>query len=156
MPSQKTSEKQKEKTLSKPPVERMTDSVKEGTFIRKGGNKEDDFLNYSHSLVCFEGEARDAVKQMVVGADTKSHILRIDASQSLVYRWIEAHVPTAQIEEITALASSVLDDRNRAVQWLSQPNAATDNRPPIDLIGENNGYERVKNLLLRIEYGVLA
>ena len=67
----------------------------------------------------------------------------------------EALLPSAQIEEITALASSVLEDPDKAVLWLSHPNAATDDSPPINLIGESNGYERVKNLLLRIEYGVL-
>jgi hypothetical protein len=76
--------------------------------------------------------------------------------QALVRHWIKTHVPTAQIEEITALAYTVIEDEDQAVRWLSEPCLATDNRPPIDLIGEKNGFERVKNLLLRIEYGVLA
>jgi hypothetical protein len=74
----------------------------------------------------------------------------------LFLRWIISHVPTAEIEEITALASAVLEGRDKAVKWLSEPNLATDSRPPIDLIGEQQGFERVKNLLLRIEFGVLA
>ncbi len=75
---------------------------------------------------------------------------------TLVQHWIKAHVPTAQIQEIAVLAFTVLDDKNQAVKWLTEPNLATDNRPPIDLIGERDGFDRVKNLLLRVEYGVLA
>lgn len=54
------------------------------------------------------------------------------------------------------MATAVLEDRDKAVSWLSKTNPATDNRAPIELIGEPLGFERVKNLLLRIEYGVLA
>lgn len=70
--------------------------------------------------------------------------------------WIKGHLPADEIEEISTLASAVIGDKSKATQWLSEPNLATDNRAPIDLIGEKDGYERVKNLLLRIEYGVLA
>lgn len=75
---------------------------------------------------------------------------------ALAQTWIRRHLPAAEIEAISTLASAVIGDKNKATQWLSEPNVATDNRAPIDLIGEKDGYERVKNLLLRIEYGVLA
>jgi putative toxin-antitoxin system antitoxin component (TIGR02293 family) len=65
-------------------------------------------------------------------------------------------MPTAQIEEISILASAVLGDQDKGVKWLSEPNIAMDSKAPIDCIGEQAGYERVKNLLLRIEYGALA
>jgi hypothetical protein len=78
------------------------------------------------------------------------------ASAFLIQHWIRNHVPTTQINEISILASAVLGDRDKAVRWLSEPNPAMDNRPPIDLVGEHDGFDRVKNLLLRIEYGVLA
>jgi hypothetical protein len=77
-------------------------------------------------------------------------------SAFLVQHWIRNHVPTTQINEISILASAVLGDKDKAVRWLSEPNPAMNNRPPIDLVGENNGFDRVKNLLLRIEYGVLG
>ena len=74
----------------------------------------------------------------------------------LLQQWIKSHAPTNQIEEITLLATTVLGDKDKAQKWLSEPNVAMDNRPPIELIGEKDGFERVKNLLLRVEYGVLA
>lgn len=84
-----------------------------------------------------------------------SGVITIDIT-ALAQQWITRHLPAAEIQEISALASAVIGDANKAMQWLSQPNLATDNRAPIDLIGEQNGYERVKSLLLRVEYGVLA
>jgi hypothetical protein len=75
---------------------------------------------------------------------------------SLIHHWIKNHVPTTQIEEISILATAVIGDQEKAMKWLSEPNLAMGNRPPIDFVGEKDGYERVKNLLLRIEYGALA
>jgi putative toxin-antitoxin system antitoxin component (TIGR02293 family) len=58
--------------------------------------------------------------------------------------------------EITALAISVFGKEETAKEWLSERNLATDDKPPIGLLDTAEGVERVKNLLLRIEYGVLA
>jgi len=75
---------------------------------------------------------------------------------TLAQKWITRHLPAAEIEDISTLASAVIGDKRKATQWLSEPNIATDNRAPIDLIGERDGYERVTSLLMRVEYGVLA
>lgn len=74
----------------------------------------------------------------------------------LLGQWVKTHAPVNQIRDIEALAETVLDDKQQAFKWLSEPNPATDDKPPIDLLGDQSGYDRVKNLLLRIEYGVLA
>jgi putative toxin-antitoxin system antitoxin component (TIGR02293 family) len=60
------------------------------------------------------------------------------------------------LAQLQALAEEVFGDKTMALDWLQQPNLATDGRPPIDLLSTSDGFERVKNLLLRIEYGVLA
>lgn len=54
------------------------------------------------------------------------------------------------------LASSIFGDRQVAKEWLSEPNLATDNKPPVALLGSDSGLLRVQTLLHRIEYGVLA
>jgi uncharacterized protein (DUF2384 family) len=87
---------------------------------------------------------------------SSEHLSENDAAFVLVQEWAKRHAPKAQIEEISTLASVVIGDRLMAVRWLSEPNLATDDRPPIDLIGEPDGFQRVKNLLLRAEFGVLA
>jgi uncharacterized protein (DUF2384 family) len=60
------------------------------------------------------------------------------------------------LEELETLATAVFGDKDVGIRWLRQPNLATDNAPPVDLLMSEGGLERVKNLLLRIEYGVLA
>src|SRR5437763_410409 len=64
--------------------------------------------------------------------------------------WIVSHLPTDQIGRATSLAIEVFDDEEVAVAWLREPNLATDNKAPIALLGTTEGYERVRNLLLRI------
>ena len=101
-------------------------------------------------------ENHPAVLASAMMADLGLPAIASSAAAVLMRQWIKRHVPTTQIEEISTLASAVIGDKDKAVKWLSEPNPAMDNRPPIDLVGEKDGYERVKNLLLRIEYGVLA
>ena len=77
-------------------------------------------------------------------------------AQILERNWINAYLPRTQISEICELAETVFEDKNAAVSWLCEPNLATDDAPPLDLLGTEAGFDRVKNLLLRIQYGVLA
>ena len=74
----------------------------------------------------------------------------------LIDAWITSHLPVDQIEEVTQLANVVFGDNTVATSWLRNPNLATDNQSPVSLLGTSDGFERVKNLLLRIQYGVLA
>lgn len=75
---------------------------------------------------------------------------------TLINTWISTRLPIGQITEITQLATVVFGDQTVATSWLREPNLATDNQSPISLLGTPNGFERVKNFLLRIQYGVLA
>jgi putative toxin-antitoxin system antitoxin component (TIGR02293 family) len=59
-------------------------------------------------------------------------------------------------EDMSRLAEEVFGDKETALNWLHQPNLAIDDRAPIDLLQTPDGCDRVKNLLLRIKYGVLA
>ncbi len=108
----------------------------------------------SDKLGLFEKSAAPGVLATLL--TSARHASRNRATAELVQRWMQNHAPTTQIEEISILASAVIGDRDKATKWLSESNPAMDNRPPIDLIGEKDGYDRVKNLLLRIEYGALA
>jgi putative toxin-antitoxin system antitoxin component (TIGR02293 family) len=78
------------------------------------------------------------------------------STNELEESWINAHLPKTEIAEIKELSERVFDDKEVATAWLRQPNLATDDKPPIELLGTSDGFERVKNLLLRIQYGVLA
>jgi hypothetical protein len=64
--------------------------------------------------------------------------------------------PAEQVKAATSLATDVFEDPAVAEKWLNDPNLATDNLPPLVLLGTPEGFDRVKTLLQRIEYGVLA
>ncbi len=87
----------------------------------------------------------------LAGRDSKASNLA-DLSVS----WLYQNLPTNQITAVMELANNVFEDREIAKDWLNEPNAATDNRPPIALLGTEGGLLRVQTLLHRIEYGVLA
>jgi putative toxin-antitoxin system antitoxin component (TIGR02293 family) len=59
-------------------------------------------------------------------------------------------------QSIRDLARRVFENAKVAERWLEQPNVATNNDSPANLLATPEGREQVKNLLLRIEYGVLA
>jgi len=69
---------------------------------------------------------------------------------------VAVHQPASPIHEIASLADRVFGENEIALSWLREPNPATDNQAPLDLLATSHGFDRVKNLLLRIEYGVLA
>lgn len=79
-----------------------------------------------------------------------------DDQEQLTASWINENLPADDIETIRSLARDVFGDRVIASEWLQRPNLATDNRPPIALLGTQEGFHRVKTLLQRIEYGVLT
>lgn len=76
--------------------------------------------------------------------------------KELEVSWIQTHLPKDDIESARELATEVFGDEDLGKSWLLEPNLATDDRPPLSLLGTTGGLERVKNLLLRIQYGVLA
>lgn len=68
-----------------------------------------------------------------------------------------ASVAQPQAVDITQLAIEVFEDENYATAWLKERNVALDGRSPMEVVmSDRKGTEVVKNLLLRIQYGVLA
>ncbi len=70
--------------------------------------------------------------------------------------WVEQNLPKAQIQSVLELASNIFESESAAKEWLNQPNLATDEKPPIALLGTEEGFLRVQTLLHRIENGILA
>jgi putative toxin-antitoxin system antitoxin component (TIGR02293 family) len=81
---------------------------------------------------------------------------QLSYQNQLAAHWISSHLPNQQIQQISELAKDVFGDEAVAKEWLLEPNLATDNKPPIDLLGSVEGYARIHTLLKRIEYGVLT
>ncbi len=85
----------------------------------------------------------------------RSYRLRASIAD-LTESWIVSNAPTEQIEKALQVATAVFEDAQFAKDWLNQPNLATDGKPPIALLGTEEGFGRLELLLRRIEYGVLA
>ena len=64
--------------------------------------------------------------------------------------------PKQTMGTITELAAAVMHDRRLALEWLLEPNLATENVAPVDCLETPHGYEKVENLLMRIQHGMLA
>lgn len=62
----------------------------------------------------------------------------------------------SDIDRITQLATEVFSDVDIAKDWLTKPNLAMCNVPPIQLIGSPDGCLIVATLLHRIDHGILA
>ncbi len=88
--------------------------------------------------------------------ETTEHLSTKARSELLYSAWVENKLPKAQIEAAMDLALSVFEDRDAAVAWLNEPHLATNNKPPIALLGTEEGFLQLKALLGRIEHGVLA
>ena len=61
-----------------------------------------------------------------------------------------------RLARVVSLATEVLEDRQAALAWLSEPRLALGGRKPWDLLLTEAGCRQVEELLGRIEYGVLA
>lgn len=51
-------------------------------------------------------------------------------------------------------ATRVLHGEEEATHWVTTPIISLDRKRPIDLLTSIGGYERVKNTLTKIEYGM--
>ena len=58
--------------------------------------------------------------------------------------------------KIMALAEGVLESREEAKGWMSEPQSALGNAVPRDLLTTDTGAKQVENLLLQMEHGYLA
>jgi putative toxin-antitoxin system antitoxin component (TIGR02293 family) len=58
--------------------------------------------------------------------------------------------------KVIALAEGVLESRENARAWMSQPQAPLNNTVPQDLLTTDVGAQQVEDLLLKMEHGYLA
>ncbi|CAN5462591.1 hypothetical protein BH10PSE16_BH10PSE16_03980 [soil metagenome] len=85
----------------------------------------------------------------VVGFSSKTANRRKDTAMSL-----PVSDATLSLIEIKSLAESVLGSSAEAEEWLNKPALALDGYKPIALIATRAGAELVKDLLIRLDYGV--
>jgi len=61
-----------------------------------------------------------------------------------------------RIARVYVLAIEVFEDPTAAREWLQSPQIGLNNRTPLDLLATEAGAQAVKDLLTRIEYGVIS
>ena len=61
---------------------------------------------------------------------------------------------TERLHESMAEAIRVFGDPDKAESWMSHPIVSLGGRRPIDCLDEVDGYERVRETLAKIEYGM--
>ena len=74
----------------------------------------------------------------------------------LLNSWIKSNLPTDQISSIVELATKTFEDVEYANERLNRPNPATDDKPPIALLGTEHGFKRVETLIQRLACGIVA
>ena len=55
---------------------------------------------------------------------------------------------------IYAQATDVLEDEKLAAEWLMRPSVQLRNERPLDMLDTQTGFDRVRDILMRLEYGV--
>lgn len=53
-----------------------------------------------------------------------------------------------------AHARDVFEDAGSAAEWMKLPHAELDGEPPLTMLDTQSGFDRVRDLLMRIEFGV--
>jgi putative toxin-antitoxin system antitoxin component (TIGR02293 family) len=60
----------------------------------------------------------------------------------------------ARVVYIFSQAQDVFEDDRAAVQWMLAPNAMLEDQRPLDVLDTQPGYDRARDILTRLEYGV--
>lgn len=60
----------------------------------------------------------------------------------------------ARILIVHSQATDVLEDTKLASQWMLHPNALLGGERPLDMLDTQAGYDRVRDILMRFEYGI--
>jgi hypothetical protein len=64
-------------------------------------------------------------------------------------------MPPLRLISISARADEVCANQEKALHWLSSPNPSLAGLTPLEVAGTDKGYQEVKDILTRIEHGVL-
>ena len=58
--------------------------------------------------------------------------------------------------ELLRYAETVFGDRDKAKRWLSKPKAFLDGKAPLGVMDTPSGCEKIDEMLVRIEYGMIG
>lgn len=61
-----------------------------------------------------------------------------------------------RLASAAAQAEAALDSREKAVKWLHAPNRALEGETPLSMLDTDIGYQRIRDILGRLEHGVYS
>lgn len=85
-----------------------------------------------------------------LGIDEKTYYRRAQAGELKGGESLKVEMLATILEE----ATRVLRSEDEATHWITTPIISLDNKRPLEHLTSINGYERVKNTLIKIEYGM--
>lgn len=85
-----------------------------------------------------------------LGIDEKTYYRRSQAGELKGGESLKVEMLATILEE----ATRVLHSEDEAIHWITTPIISLDNKRPLEHLTSINGYERVKNTLIKIEYGM--
>jgi len=59
-------------------------------------------------------------------------------------------------DDVQQLATSVFGSSIKALRWLNKPNRSLSGERPVSRLNTTEGIDQIKNILIRIEYGVYS
>lgn len=97
----------------------------------------------------------------LLGLDAKSMADYLGIDEKTYYRRSRAgelkggeSLKVEMLASILEQATRVLHGEDEAIHWITTPIISLGNRRPLEHLTSINGYERVKNTLIKIEYGM--
>ncbi|WP_172903001.1 antitoxin Xre/MbcA/ParS toxin-binding domain-containing protein [Burkholderia stabilis] len=112
----------------------------------------------------FDGVIIERVARELLGVPVQSLLSALSLPSSTILRKIAKHDRLSQGESdrvarvlyVLDLATDLFEDRERAAVWMSRANAELDGLKPLEVLDVQPGYDRVRDILNRAQFGVAA
>ncbi|WP_027782134.1 MULTISPECIES: antitoxin Xre/MbcA/ParS toxin-binding domain-containing protein [Burkholderia] len=112
----------------------------------------------------FDAAIIERVARELLGVPVQTLLNALSLPSSTILRKIAKHDRLSQGESdrvarvlyVLDLATDLFEDGKRAAEWMSRANAELDGLRPIEVLDVQPGYDRVRDILNRAQFGVAA
>lgn len=104
--------------------------------------------------------SRIANELLQVQAKTLLESLRLPSSTIARRKSSQERLSSSESDRVArvlmafAHARDIFEDAGGAAEWMKLPHAELDGEPPLAMLDTQSGFDRVRDLLMRIEFGV--
>ncbi|UEP38971.1 DUF2384 domain-containing protein [Burkholderia ambifaria] len=112
----------------------------------------------------FDATIVERVARDLLGVSVQSLLTSLSLPSSTILRKIAKEDRLSQSESdrlarvlyVHQLATEVFEDDTRAAEWMNRGNVELDGHKPIEVLDVQPGYDRVRDILNRAQFGVAA